>query len=88
MAESTKFISLGNVNFYTYSLLEVLMYLVPVESLEFLFTVNRQTRSFLKDNYRTLDRGFENEGLKVKHINMLKGCYIYEILKFLYKICA
>ncbi len=58
-------VSLGKVNFYTYNLLNVLMYLEPYRCNQFLFGLNRESRCFLEHYYPTVDRAFENEGLAV-----------------------
>ena len=63
-------LSLGKVNFYTYDLLDVLLYLEPDRCNQFLFDLNRESRCFLEQNYPTVVRAFENEGLVVKLIEM------------------
>ncbi len=71
MADSHKFLSLGKINFYIFDLLEVMLYLEPDQCYEFLFHANRETRCFLEHQFKTLDRGYENEGLNIKHIEMM-----------------
>ncbi len=68
-------LSLGKVNFYTYDLIDVLLYLEPDQCYEFLFGLNRESRCFLEHNYPTVNREFEHEGLVVKHILMYKVPY-------------
>ncbi len=70
MADSPNFLSLGKVKFYIFDLVDVMMYLKPTQCYKFLFGVNRESRCFLEHKYQTFDRGFENEGLAVKHIDV------------------
>ncbi len=63
-------IFLGKANFYTYNLLNVLLFLEPERCNKFLFGLNCESRSFLEHNYPTVNRAFENEGLAVKNIEM------------------
>ena len=63
-------LSLGKVNFYIYDLVDVMLYLEPDRCYEFLFSFNRESRSFLEHKYPTVNRAFENEGLALKKIRM------------------
>ncbi len=56
------YVYLGKVKFYTYDLLDMLIYVEPKRCYEFLFGVNRELRSFLEHNYPKFNRGYENEG--------------------------
>ncbi len=80
MADSSNRLSLGKVSFFKNTALNLLMYLEPQKSYEFLFNVNHLTRLFLQHNYTFVERNFENEGLALKHINMLSEAYIYDTL--------
>jgi hypothetical protein len=42
---------------------EILLHIKHFNALEFLFTTNRQSRQFLKQNFSILKNAFENEGL-------------------------
>ena len=65
-----------------YLTLEAMMYVERSKSLEFMFSVNRETRKFLQKEYITIQNGFVNEGLIVfKFSNDFKG---YEQLDRLY----
>ncbi len=87
MAEPVNSISLGRVRLSRYVAIETLMYLEFNRSLEFLFSTNRQLRSFLQQNYPIINRSFENEGLAIKHIDMSESKRIYGTLKLLDQVC-
>jgi hypothetical protein len=46
-----------------YLTLEVMMFVAHKDSCEFMFSVNKETRAFLKNNMGTIQNGFMNEGL-------------------------
>lgn len=46
-----------------YLILEVLMYDEHQDIYKFLFTVNKETRKFIQENFITAKNGFRNEGL-------------------------
>ncbi len=43
--------------------LEIMMFVAHYDSLQFLFSVNKETRAFLSKNIITIQNGFKNEGL-------------------------
>ncbi len=47
----------------TYSLLDVLMYIDYNDALKFMYTVNKEARSFIQNNYITMRNEFDNNGL-------------------------
>ncbi len=49
--------------------------------MEFLYSVNHQTRSFLEYNFKNIEREFDNEGLAVKRIEIGEKSNIYATLK-------
>ena len=51
------------LRYIKYLTLEVMMYVEHLDSLEFMFSVNKETRAFLKNNMGTIQNGFMNEGL-------------------------
>ncbi len=53
----------GKLRYEKYLLLEVMLYLPHKDSCEFMFSVNKDSRSFLKNNMMTIKNGFINEGL-------------------------
>jgi hypothetical protein len=46
-----------------YLTLEVMMYVDQSEVYKTMFTLNKETRKFLQDNFITVRNGFVNEGL-------------------------
>lgn len=46
-----------------YLTLEVIMYIEYTEVLNFMFSINKEMRSFLQNNFITVKNGFINEGL-------------------------
>ena len=46
-----------------YLIIEVIMYLKHGEASKFMFSLNKESRKFLEDNFITIHNGFENEGL-------------------------
>ena len=46
-----------------YLLLELMLYIEHSEVLQFMFSVNKETRKFLESNFITIRNGFVNEGL-------------------------
>ncbi len=87
MTESHSSLSIGKVKLPRFLGIETLMYLDFNRALEFLFATNRQLRSFLEHNYQTINRGFENEGLFINHLDMTHPDRIYGTLKYLDKVC-
>ena len=81
MAEKQNYLSLGKSKIYIYNLLEILMYVYSKSCYKFLFGLNRESRCILEHNYQKFERGFENEGLAIKHIGMSDLGEIYETLK-------
>jgi hypothetical protein len=46
-----------------YLTLEVMLYVEHPMVLDFMFRINKETRSFLQRNYISVNNGFTNEGL-------------------------
>ena len=46
-----------------YLTLELMLYIEHPEVLQFMFSVNKETRKFLESNFITIRNGFVNEGL-------------------------
>lgn len=58
----------------TYATVDVLLFIDYKESLQFLFTVNRQARLFLHSNMVAIMNAFKNDGLIIHEIdNTLDG---------------
>jgi len=58
-----------------YLTLEVMKYVEHPEVLKFMFSVNKETRLFLKNNFIIVRNGFVNEGLIIFQLN-------YDILSY------
>ncbi len=82
MVESLSEFPLRKLRFDPYLILEVIL-LVDYEQVEiFMFSLNKQTRSFLKDNFIIIRNGFVNEGLVTYDLVNLdfNGFYYFENL--------
>ncbi len=52
-----------------YLVLEVMMHVDRLQLLKYMFSVNNETRGFLRKHIATIENGFINEGLVVYEIN-------------------
>jgi hypothetical protein len=52
-----------------YALIDVMMYVDLKNALEFMHCVNKEARTFLRQNYDSIKNGFINEGLIVYDID-------------------
>ena len=53
----------SKLRYYKYLMLNVMMYVEHQQVLQFMFTCNKQARTFLLKNYITVRNGFVNDGL-------------------------
>jgi hypothetical protein len=51
-----------------YLILHVMMYIEYPDVINFMFSYNKKTRSFLQKNFITIKNGFINEGLITFHL--------------------
>ena len=63
MVESLSSFPFPKLALYKYLTLEVMMYVEHPQVYNFMFTLNKETRSFLQKNFITCQNGFINEGL-------------------------
>ena len=70
MVESVSDFPFRKLSYYKYLTLEVLMYVDIQEAYNFLFSVNKEGKSFLERNFITVRNGFVNDGLVT--------CYVHD----------
>lgn len=75
MVESLSHFPFRQIRFKKYLTLEVMKYVEHPEVLKFMFSVNKETRLFLKNNFIIVRNGFVNEGLIIFQLN-------YDILSY------
>jgi hypothetical protein len=63
MVESLSEFPFRKLRYYTYITLDVMMYVDRVDVYQFMFTLNKEARKFLQDNFITVRNGFVNDGL-------------------------
>ena len=63
MVESFSYFPFRKLRDEKYLLLELMLYIEHPEVLQFMFSVNKETRKFLESNFITIRNGFVNEGL-------------------------
>ena len=63
MVESLSEFPFRKLRYETYLTLDVMMYVYKPDVHEFMFTLNKEARKFLQDNFITVRNGFVNEGL-------------------------
>jgi hypothetical protein len=68
---------------YTLVFLDVIMNVDRSQASEFMFTVNKESRSFVSKHYFTIQNGFINEGLIVHNLSY-STFSDYEMLEKLY----
>ena len=61
--ESLSNLPFSKIRFGKYLTLEVMMYVEHPEVYRFMFTLSREARAFLENNFITVRNGFINEGL-------------------------
>ena len=54
---------LSKLRHYTYLTIDVMMHIDYQEAIKFMFTVNKEGRSFLHNNFIAIRNGFINDGL-------------------------
>lgn len=67
MVESAGEFLFRKLRFRKYLILEVMMNVERQEVLNFMFTANKASRAFLKQNFIAIRNGFINEGLITYH---------------------
>ena len=83
MVESLSIFPFQKLRFNKYITLEVMMYVEYLEVYKFMFTLNRDTRSYLRNNFNIVQNGFINEGLiTFKFNNDFHHYYLLEKLYF------
>lgn len=63
MVESLSDLPFRKLRDEKYLTLELMLYIEHPEVLQFMFSVNKDTRKFLESNFITIRNGFVNEGL-------------------------
>jgi hypothetical protein len=63
MVESFSDFPFSKMRYYKYLMLNVMMYVEHQQVLQFMFTCNKQARTFLQHNYIIVRNGFVNDGL-------------------------
>jgi hypothetical protein len=63
MVETVSVFPFSKLRYDTYLTLDVMMHLDYQEAYKFMFTVNKEGRSFLSNNFITISNGFINDGL-------------------------
>ena len=63
MVESVSVFPFLKLRDYTFITLDVLMNVEYIEACKFMFAVNKEARTFLKNNFTVVRNGFINEGL-------------------------
>ncbi len=63
MVESLSDFPFRKLRYYTYSLLDVLMYVKVQKLYKFLYSVNKETMKFIEHNFIKIQNGFINNGL-------------------------
>ena len=65
-----------------YLTLEVMTFVEHPDVYKFMFTVNKKSRSYLKENFITIQNGFINEGLITYQLK--SDFYYFDLLEKLY----
>ena len=65
-------------------MLEVMMYVEYPEVLKIMFTLGKETRTFLQRHYITIRNGFVNDGLVTYHFEDFQGFHKFVYLEKLY----
>jgi hypothetical protein len=77
MVESLNEFPFRKLRYETYLTLDVMMYVDRADVCKFMFTLNKEARKFLQDNFITVRNGFVNDGLITYqidiHFNSFKG---------------
>jgi hypothetical protein len=70
MVESLNEFPFPKLRYEKYLTLDIMMYVDHPEVYKFMFTLNKEARKFLQDNFISVRNGFVNEGLityELKH---------------------
>ena len=78
MAESVSGFPFFKLRYEKYLILDVMMYVEHQQVLQFMFTCNKQARTFLQQNYITVRNGFVNDGLTSYFFNWNPGKHFYD----------
>jgi hypothetical protein len=70
MEDSASAFSFRKLIYEKYLTIEVMMYVEHLYSLEFMFAVNKETRTFIEHNMTAIKNGFVNEGLIVHQLSL------------------
>ena len=74
MVESLSEFPFRKLRYETYLTLDVMMYVDRADVCNFMFSLNKEARKFLQDNFITVRNGFVNDGLITYQIdNNLNG---------------
>ncbi len=65
MVESLSAFPFTKLRYHPLNIVDVMMHLKHFDACKFMFTVNREMRTFLKDNIDIIQNGFINDGLIV-----------------------
>jgi len=68
MVESLSDFPLRKLRLDPYLIIDVMLHVDYDEVLKFMFTLNKETRSFLLDNFIIIRNGFANEGLIIYNL--------------------
>ena len=63
MVESLSEFPFRKLRYVKYLTLDVMMYVDCADVYKFMFTLNKEARKFLQDNFITVRNGFVNDGL-------------------------
>ena len=70
MEDSASAFSFRKLIYEKYLTIEVMMFVEHPYSLQFMFTVNKVTRTFIEHNMTVITNGFVNEGLIVHQLSL------------------
>ena len=82
MVESLSEFPFRKLRYEKYLTLDVMMYVDCADVYKFMFTLNKEARKFLQDNFITVRNGFVNDGLITYQID--NGFNGYQKLENLY----
>ena len=69
MVESLSDFPFRKLRFSKYLTLDVMMYVDRADVYKFMFSLNKEARKFLQDNFITVRNGFLNDGLIIHQID-------------------